>query len=304
MFEPSATFCFREVQKWPWRSRDEDTAVRVVQIAPPWFPIPPHGYGGIELVIAELTEGLIAAGHDVTLFAPSGARTSARLIPTMARGLGLDMTEAEKASVFHASSRAAHQVALDLHADLIHDHTDFAPDPGYPIPIVRTMHGPATAISVVNACQMSAAGDHFVAISHRQRELFTAAAAARYGPGQHIAFAGMVYNPIDVAAAPFYPRAAKGDGVAFVGRCHWEKGPDAAIRIARAAGIPLKLALRVTTDERPYFDTVIRPLLVASQGLAGYVGEVSGQAKDDLLGQARAVIFSSPWEEPFGLVLT
>src|SRR5215211_9381138 len=69
--------------------------VRVIQIAPPWFPIPPAGYGGIERVIHDLTEGMVTGGHEVTLFAPAGSRTSARLIETVPEGIGLNLTWAE-----------------------------------------------------------------------------------------------------------------------------------------------------------------------------------------------------------------
>jgi glycosyltransferase involved in cell wall biosynthesis len=277
--------------------------MRVVQIAPPWFPIPPVGYGGIERVVYDLTEGLLAAGCEVILCAPAGSQTSARLVPTVARPVGLDLTEAQKSRHFAEASRLAYRRALELNADLIHDHTDFVPRRGFPLPIVRTIHGPATSVAVANYRAMSRRGDRFIAISHRQRDLFVAAAQERFGPGEQIAFAGVIHNPIDVAAAPFYPAAAKRGYLAFLGRCHWEKSPDGAIRVAQAAAVPLMMALRVTTEEQAYFDAVVRPLVLSIKNLAKFVGEVSGPEKDELIGRAGAVLFPSPWEEPFGLVL-
>lgn len=277
--------------------------MRVVQIAPPWFPIPPVGYGGIERVVHDLTEGLLASGCEVILCAPAGSRTSARLFPTVARPVGLDLTEAQKARHFANASRAAYREALNLGADLIHDHTDYLPRRGFPLPIVRTVHGPATVAAVTRYREMSRRGDRLVAISHRQRDLFVAAAAERWEQGAHLNFADVVHNPLDVAAAPFYPREEKAGYVAFLGRCHWEKSPDGAIRVAQAAGVPLMMALRVTTEERPYFDAVVAPLTRSIKNLAKLVGEVSGREKDELIGRAGAVLFPSPWEEPFGLVL-
>ena len=277
--------------------------MRIVQIAPPWFPIPPVGYGGIERVVYDLTEGLIAAGTEVILCAPAGSKTSARLVPTVSRPVGLDLTEAQKSRHFAEASRFAYRQALDLDADLIHDHTDFVPRRGFPLPIVRTIHGPATSVAVANYRAMSRRGDRFIAVSHRQRDLFLAAAQARFGSDQQINFAGVIHNPIDVAAAPFYPADAKRGYLAFLGRCHWEKSPDGAIRVAQAAGVPLMMALRVTTEEQAYFEAVVRPLVHSIKNLAKYVGEVSGQEKDELIGRAGAVLFPSPWEEPFGLVL-
>ncbi len=278
--------------------------MHVVQIAPPWFPIPPRGYGGIERVIYDLTEGLVTAGHRVTLIAPAGSRTSAHLIAAVPEGVGLNLNEDAKQDHFLDYGRRAFDLALTLGADIIHDHTDFSPDPHYPLPIVRTVHGPAVEHHVAMYRAMSQRGDRFIAISHRQQDLFVAAARELFGPGDHITFAGVVHNPLDVAATPFYPAAAKEEYVSFLGRCHWEKDPAGAIQVAMAAGVPLKMALRVTTQERPYFEAVVQPALRRAGSLVEYVGEVDGVEKQELIGRSRAVIFSSPWEEPFGLVQT
>jgi glycosyltransferase involved in cell wall biosynthesis len=277
--------------------------MRIAQIAPPWFPIPPVGYGGIERVVFDLTESLVSAGHEVILFAPAGSQTSACLVPTVTSPVGLNLTEAQKHRHFVDASRLAYQRALQLGVELIHDHTDYAPKRGYPLPIVRTIHGPATTAALANYRAMTRRGDRFVAISQRQRDLFASAAEKQFGSGEHINFAGIVYNPIDVTAAPFYPAEQKRGYVAFLGRCHWEKSPDGAIRVAQAAGVPLMMALRVTTEEQSYFEAVVRPLVQSVKNLAKFVGEVSGQEKDELIGRAGAILFPSPWEEPFGLVL-
>src|SRR5215217_4588212 len=100
--------------------------MRIAQIAPPWFPIPPVGYGGIERVVFDLTESLVAVGHEVILCAPAGSQTSARLVPTVPRPVGLNLTEAQKGRHFVDASRLAYRRALDLGAELIHDHTDYA----------------------------------------------------------------------------------------------------------------------------------------------------------------------------------
>jgi glycosyltransferase involved in cell wall biosynthesis len=271
--------------------------VRILELAPPWFPIPPPGYGGIERVVFDLVEGLVVAGHEVVLFAPAGSATRARFVPSVERALGLDLTETEKRRHLFEAGRQGYRVALRLGVDLVHDHTDVAPPEAYPLPVVHTIHGPATPAAVTAYRGMSRRGDHFLAISYRQHELFAAAADGA------IAFGGVVHNPVDVAGTPFYGRDRKEAYAAFVGRCHWEKDPAAAIRVAVEAGVPLKLALRVTDEERPYFEAAVRPLIDANRGLVEYLGEVGGQVKADLIGRAGAVLFPSPWEEPFGLVL-
>lgn len=277
--------------------------MNIVQIAPPFFSIPPAAYGGIERVVYDLTEALVAAGHQVTLCAPGDSRTSAKLIPTTQRGIGLDLTEAQKVRRVAETSQHAYTEALALGADLIHDHTDYRPQTGYPLPIVRTIHGPAVEPMVRRYIEMSRDGDSLIAISERQRELFEEAAAHLSDKAVSVNFAGIVHNPTHVSDAPFYPREVKEDYVAFLGRCHWEKDPAAAIRIAMAAGVRLKMALRVTGDERPYFEACVAPLLRSAGSLVEFVGEIGGPEKDDLIGRAAAVVFPSPWEEPFGLVL-
>ncbi len=274
--------------------------LRIVQLAPPWFPIPPVGYGGIELVVNDLTNGLAALGHDVFLIAPGDSRTSARLIPNVERGLGLDFTAEEKARIMAETSAESYRKAREqLRADVLHDHTDERPDPGYPLPVVRTIHGPAPQEVVRKYAALSLRGDAFVAISRRQRELFETEAARLFGPGEHIRFVGAIHNPLDTTAIPF--AGEKEHFAFFIGRSDWEKNPDGAIRIARAAGLPLVMALRVNILERPYFEEQVRPLLGPDVTL---LGEITPAEKFDWLKRAKVVIFSSQWEEPFGLVMT
>jgi glycosyltransferase involved in cell wall biosynthesis len=232
--------------------------------------------------VFDLVEGLGGEGHEVVLFAPAGSSSGAQLVPNVEQPLGLDLTETEKRRHLYEVGRQGYRLALRLGADLVHDHTDVAPPDGYPLPVVHTIHGPATPAAVAAYREMSLRGDRFLAISHRQRALFSAAA------GGTIAFAGVVHNPVDVVGTPFYGHERKEAYVAFVGRCHWEKDPAAAIRVAREAGVPLKLALRVTAEERPYFEAAVRPLIEANRGLVEYVGEVGGHEKAELIGRARS----------------
>ena len=277
-----------------------DERLRIVELAPPWFPIPPVGYGGIELVVHDLTNGLAALGHEVFLIAPGDSRTDARLIPNVERHLGLDYTLERKAEIMAQTSAESYRKAKEqLRADVLHDHTDERPDPDYTVPIVRTIHGPAVPEVVQKYAGLSAQGDAFVAISRRQRALFEERCEELFGDRRRIRFVGAVHNPLDTAPVPF--SAEKEDFAFFIGRSDQEKNPDGAIRIARAAGLPLVMALRVNIVERPYFEESVRPLLGPDVTL---LGEISVEEKFDYLKRARVVIFSSQWEEPFGLVMT
>jgi glycosyltransferase involved in cell wall biosynthesis len=279
---------------------DSNERLRIVQLAPPWFAIPPTAYGGIELVINDLSNGLAALGHDVSLIAPGDSHTTARLVPNVPQHLGLDYPLEVKARMMtETSARSYREARLRLRADVLHDHTDERPIPDYPVPIVRTVHGPATPTAVHKYVDFSRQGDAFVAISHRQRELFDQRCAALYGPDDAINWVGTIHNPLDVTQIPF--SMDKEDFAFFLGRCDWEKNPDGAIRVARAAGIRLVMALRVHQGERAYFEEAVRPLLGPDVTL---LPEVGSPAKFEWLRRARVVIFPSQWEEPFGLVMT
>jgi glycosyltransferase involved in cell wall biosynthesis len=275
--------------------------LRIAQHAPPWFPIPPVGYGGIEIVVNDLTNGLVALGHDVHLIAPGDSRTDAALTPSVPRHLGLDHTLAAKADLIARVTDASYRALRALPLDLLHDHTDEPVPADFPLPVVRTIHGPALPAFVRKYATFSARGDAFVAISRRQRELFEDACATLLGDRGAIRFVGTVHNPLDVRAIPFGDRAGRGDFAFFMGRCDAEKSPDGALRIARAAGLPLVLALRINAIERPYFEHAVRPLLGPDVTL---LPELNAAQKYAYMGRAKVVIFSSQWEEPFGMVLT
>src|SRR5262249_9448842 len=97
-------------------------------------------------------------------------------------------------------------------------------------------------------------------------------------------------------------RREPGDYLAFLGRIAPEKGLDAAVAIAERAGLPLRVAGKISPEDRAYFDRVIDPLFRSSPGVE-YVGEGGGAEKDEFLGRARALVFPIDWEEPFGLVM-
>jgi len=260
-------------------------------ISPPWLALPPAGYGGIELVVSDLTEALSKRGHEVLLFAPGDSKSSARLFPTVPEALGQDYPLRVRTALFHATSKYAYARALLEGAELIHDHTQHY-ETEMPITAVHTLHGPAVPQTVELVRRMSATGrNHFVGISHRQRELF----------GEDgISWAGVVHNGIDVAAMPF--AVEKEPYLFFIGRANWEKGLDLAVRVAGRAGRPLVMAIKMTEGhERAYYDEHVGPYV--DKGNVTLLGEITPQEKFDLYARASGTLFTSQWEEPFGLVM-
>ena len=262
--------------------------LRIGMVAPAWLEVPPTGYGGIERVVSVLTEGLVAAGHDVTLFAGSGSVTRARLVTPLESSPPFG----DPASV---SDELYHSTAAFLRADefdIVHDHTGMGPALGALLngrtPVVHTLHG-----------QWTAPIRRFLALVHDRIRLVAISQAQR-AANPRLRYAGMVYNGIDLAAHPFHP--AKEDFLIFVGRVSPEKRPEIAVEVARAAKLPLVMAIkRSEPAEHAYFDEVVAPLLGEDVVV---LDQPPHEVKVDLLGRARALLFPIDWPEPFGLVMT
>jgi glycosyltransferase involved in cell wall biosynthesis len=265
--------------------------MRIAEIAPPWFTVPPAAYGGIELVVALLADGLTEAGHDVTLFASGGSVTRAKLVcplgepPEPAR-LGNTWDEA-----YH-SAAAYLEVLAGGDFDVVHDHSGIvgpalgAMLDGRP-PVVHTLHGPWTELAK-RYYRLLDGRVHLVAISESQRAGFPEAA-----------YAGVVANGIDLDAYPLQER--KEDFVLFLGRSNPEKGPEVAVEVAKRAGVHLKMVVkRSERFEQDYWEQVVVPRLSGDEEI---LENVCHAEKVDLLGRARATLFSIQWPEPFGLVM-
>ena len=262
--------------------------MRIALIAPPWYPIPPSGYGGIEWVVALLADGLTDRGHDVTLFAPPGSDTKARLVSPLDE-------EPPRDAIGDPWYEASHVVSVYDHGDefdILHDHTGpvgVAVGALSNCPTIHTLHGPFTEQAQMLYSRV--ARQHwFVAISESQRSMAP----------ENLRWAGVVYNGIPMDHYPF--REDKDDFVFFIGRADEEKAPHLAIEAARRAG--RRLVMCVTTKnerERDYWEAMVEPIV--GDDVEVY-GECPQDQKTDLLVRAAAVLFPIQWPEPFGLVMT
>jgi glycosyltransferase involved in cell wall biosynthesis len=262
--------------------------MKIAMVAPPWFEVPPEGYGGIEQMVATLVDGLEKSGDEVTLIAAGEDGTEAAEFEQTFRSTpeGLGGPDGLPIELIHAQ-RAA-ELMRDLDVDVVHDHSVVGPLLAQyrSVPTVVTIHGPVVGWMRRLYASMRSVG--FVAISNAQR------AAAPELP-----WIGTVYNGIDVAAAPF--RAEKGDWFLFLGRIAPTKGVREAIEVARAAGGRLLIAAKASDDaEQRYLEEEVEPLLDED---AVYLGDVDSTRKQELLAGARALLFPIRWEEPFGLVM-
>ncbi|MCK1718299.1 glycosyltransferase family 4 protein [Bradyrhizobium sp. 141] len=262
--------------------------MRIAQIAPLAESVPPKLYGGTERVVAWLVDALVDLGHEVTLFASGDSKTSATLHPVWPRALRLGRPRtdpnAAMAVLLEAVSRRAHEF------EVIHAHIDWLHLPllsRLGIPFVTTMHGrldlpglPALIDEFPGACLVSISDDQRIPLANAN-------------------WCGTVYHglPVEQFRASF----TSGSYLAFLGRLSPDKGPEDAIRIARAAGIPLRIAAKIPRAETGYFKERIEPHVDGEQ--VQVVGEVNDETKQPFLADAAALLFPIRWPEPFGLVM-
>ena len=269
--------------------------MRIAQIAPLYEDVPPRTYGGTERVIAALCDGLVAAGHDVTLFATGSSRTAARLESVVSAPLRVRMDPAELADVGgHLHLRMLADVYRRAsHFDVIHSHIDLVTLPfieSSATPTVMTLHGRLDTAAVQRVVPMYP-GVPFVSISDDQR---------RAVDGLPVDWVATVPNGLELSA---YHQQRRGSGrcLAFVGRITEEKRPDLAIEVARRTGWPLRIAAKVDPVDVDYFHRVIEPLF--DSGDIDFIGELPEDAKPSFYAEAAAMLFPSDWPEPFGLVM-
>jgi glycosyltransferase involved in cell wall biosynthesis len=262
--------------------------MRIAQIAPLAESVPPKLYGGTERVVAWLIEELVELGHDVTLFASGDSRTRARLIPVWPRALRLGRPRTDPAAVQAALLETVGRHAKEF--DVVHGHIDWLHLPllrRTGVPFVTTFHGRLDIPGLPAVIDLFPDAT-FISISDNQRL-----------PLPNASWLGTIYHglPEDSLQPSYEP----GRYLAFLGRLTAEKGPEPAIRIARAAGQPLRIAAKVPRGERRYFKERLEPLIDGEQ--IRITGEVDDQTKQDFLAGAAALLFPIDWPEPFGLVM-
>ena len=258
--------------------------MRIAEIAPVWCTVPPREYGGIELVVAGLTEGLVARGHDVTLFASGGSQTSGRLSSPLDGPSGIGGPIADEAYHVLSAYLRAHEF------DVIHDHTWLGPALGAMVEgpaVIHTLHGPWDDQARRHYGLLDS-DIHLVAISHTQR-----------AANPSVEYAGVVHNGIDLDAYPM--GRTKEDFLLFVGRSCREKGPETAVDVARQAGLPLVMVVkRQERPEQDYWREHVEPRLTGRETILEGIGH---DTKVDLMSRAKATLFPIDWPEPFGLVM-
>ena len=262
--------------------------MRIAVLSPVWFPVPPSGYGGIEWIVSLLADGLVEAGHEVTLFASGDSSTKARLVSVF--------PEAPSAEIGKAAPELRHALSCFERADefdIVNDHSGpLAAALGAAVEtrVVHTVHGPLVGADGDLYAMLArvAPSVGLISLSLNQRK-----------PQPGLPWVATCHNALDLAAYPVH--AERGEYLLFLGRMSPDKGCHRAVEVARAAGLPLKIAGKMREPaEQEYFESTVAPYL--GNGIE-YLGETSHAKKVALLQNARATLFPIEWEEPFGLVM-
>jgi glycosyltransferase involved in cell wall biosynthesis len=261
--------------------------MRIAQIAPMTEAIPPELYGGTERVVHWLTEELVTLGHDVTLFASGDSQTSATLDSVWPKALRLDGSVRDRNALHIVMLERVRQRASDF--DVLHFHLDYYPFSLFSrqaTPFVTTLHG-RLDLPEHDLMLRAFPSVPLVSISGAQRK-----------PAPDACWVRTVHHGLPERLLT--PQAAKPSYLAALGRISPEKGIDCAIRIARRAGLPLKIAAKIDRVDVAHYEESVRPLL--GPGIE-YIGEIGDADKSDFLSGALALLAPLNWPEPFGLVL-
>ena len=260
--------------------------MRVALVAPPFIPVPPRLYGGTELFVAQLADGLKKLGIDVVVYGNGESTVQVEKRWLYAR------SEWPITSEIYASLKDMNHTAWAVQdaaqsCDIIHlnnlpglVHSRFVA-----LPFVYTVHHPHEA--GLSECYNFYPNVHYVTISDFQKD------------GETMPQVRTIHHGIDLSQYRLYSR--KQPYVSFLGRIAPTKGTHLAIQVAKQTGIPLKIAGEVQPLYRDYFEKVIKPELDGQ--FIEYIGEADLGTKNELLGNSMAMLFPIQWNEPFGLVM-
>src|SRR5476649_152312 len=262
--------------------------MRIAQIAPLTESVPPKLYGGTERVVSYITEALVELGHDVTLFASGDSQTKAKLEAVWPRALRLDPAIRDRIAPHMLLMEMVRRRADDF--DVLHFHLDyysFSLFKRQDTPFVTTLHGrldlpeQQPVFNTFNTAPV-------ISISDAQRH-----------PLPQAKWLTTVYHGLPETR--YMPQPVEQTYLAFLGRISPEKRVDTAIRIAGRCGMKIKIAAKVDSADREYYEREIAPLMELPY--VEFIGEIADDQKASFLSGAHALLFPIDWPEPFGLVM-
>jgi glycosyltransferase involved in cell wall biosynthesis len=265
--------------------------LKIAQIAPIWYPLPPQKYAGVERIVAALTNGLVERGHKVTLFATGNSKTKARLKFIRKKSLTEDKIPWQ--DVFGELYHLSFAFKNLKNYDIAHCHTDlkaiFFQD-FTKTPVLHTIHHPLfknqmMQIEILKKYQQNL---NFCFVSKSAKKLYPV----------RIKNSWVVYNGVDLNNFSF--NSAPKDFLLWVGRVEPYKGIENAILAAQIAKRKLFLVGKIDKEKGGYFEKKIKPHL---SDKIKYLGELDHKKLSKIYQEAQALLYPIEWPEPFGLVM-
>ncbi|WP_075223278.1 glycosyltransferase family 4 protein [Acuticoccus yangtzensis] len=260
--------------------------MKIALTADPDLPVPPHHYGGLERIVDMLARGLVARGHDVTLFAHPDSGSGGRLVPWTGR-----TAQSKIDTLRNAATLARHVASYDF--DIVHSSARIAyltPILPLRIPKLMTYHRHITPGTVTTGFKLSRGSLSFTAISDWMMKDVA-----------HIGHWDMVPNGVPLGTYTATREVPPDAPLVFLGRVEEIKGPHLAIEIAKRTGHRLVIAGNIPDEKRGWVEANVMPHVDGTE--ISYIGPVDDAQKNALLGGAKAFLMPILWDEPFGIVM-
>lgn len=260
--------------------------MKIAVTADPHLPVPPELYGGIERIVNILVRGLVHDGYDVTLFAHPGSDVPCSLHP-------YPRLDGEGLKDVLANMRHVSETIFRKDYGVVHSFGRLAyllPTLPLPVPKLMSYQRSITRSSVRWGERLARGTLHFSGCSHHLIKPFA------NGDNWHV-----VYNGVSREAYTYEATVPTDAPLVFLGRIERIKGPHLAIQVAKESDRSLIMAGNVEEEHRDYFKQNIEPHLDSAH--VKYIGPVTDDEKDALLGSAGALLMPILWEEPFGIVM-
>jgi len=263
--------------------------MKIAQVAPVDYRVPPRRYGGTERVVNFLTEELVRRGHKVTLFASADSKTSARLNPVVPHPLReAHIFNSAPSTILEVSKVYSRESRFDvIHNNAYPDYLMFPAAAASKTPTLTTLNLPFT----YQEKRVFRAYKHlpFVSISNSQKK-----------NAPELNYVATIHHGIPVQKFPFNNK--RGNYLLFVGRISPQKGIHTAINVALKLGLKLVIAAKLDPYEVEYFNEKVAPRL-DENGKIKWLGEVDTQERNKLMAGAMCLLNPINWPEPFGLVM-